>query len=203
MTNIALFDFDGTITQSDTFTPFIYTVVNPKRLRWGKLVLLPYILGYKLGLLSGSVIRSKIFKFGFQGADAALLRKAGLEYSQNDLPQVLRPNAMQQINWHLAQGDKIVVVSASMDVYLKPWCKLHGLDLICSEIEENHGMLTGMYKHQDCSGIIKKNRILEKYDLSDFEEVYVYGDTIEDREMLSLGSKRFYQWQEVGNDFFV
>lgn len=79
MPNIALFDFDGTITQSDTFTPFIYTVVDPKRLRWGKLVLLPYILGYKLGLLSGSVIRSKIFKVGFQGADAALLRKAGLE----------------------------------------------------------------------------------------------------------------------------
>lgn len=39
--------------------------------------------------------------------------------------------------------------------------------------------------------------------LSDFEEVYVYGDTIEDREMLSLGTKRFYQWQEVANDFFA
>lgn len=75
--------------------------------------------------------------------------------------------------------------------------------MICSEIEENHGILTGLYKHQDCSGIIKKNRILEKYDLSDFEEVYVYGDTIEDREMLSLGTKRFYQWQEVANDFFA
>ena len=203
MVNIAFFDFDGTITQSDTFTPFIYRTVDPKRLKWGKLMLLPYIVGYKLGFVSGSVISSKIFKFGFQEADAALLCKAGLEYSQNDLPQVLRPNAMQQINWHLAQGDKIVVVSASIDVYLKPWCKLHGLDLICSEIEENHGILTGLYKRQDCSGIIKKNRILEKYDLSDFEEVYVYDDTIEDREMLSLGTKRFYQWQEIGNEFFA
>ncbi|TEU24163.1 HAD-IB family phosphatase [Alkanindiges illinoisensis] len=203
MVNISFFDFDGTITQSDTFTPFIYRTVDPKRLKWGKLMLLPYIVGYKLGFISGSVIRSKIFKSGFQGANAALLRKAALEYSQNDLPQVIRPNAMQQIDWHLAQGDKVVVISASIDVYLKPWCKLHGLDLICNEIEENHGVLTGMYKHQDCSGIIKKNRILENYNLSDFEEVYVYGDTIEDREMLSLGTKRFYQWQEVANDFFA
>lgn len=104
MVNIAFFDFDGTITQNDAFTPFIYRTANPKRIKWGKLMLLPYIVGYKLEFISGSVIRSKIFKFGFQGVDAALLREAGLEYSQNDLPQVLRPNAMQQINWHLALG---------------------------------------------------------------------------------------------------
>lgn len=126
----------------------------------------------------------------------------GLEYSQNYLPKVIRPKAMQQINWHAAQGDKIVVVSASMDVYLQPWCRLHGLDLICSEIQENNGMLTGLYKHQDCSGIIKKHRILEHYKLYDFKKIYVYGDTIEDKEMLSLGTKRFYQWQEVDHTFF-
>lgn len=48
MPNIAFFDFDGTITQSDTFTPFIHMAVDPKRLKWGKLMLLPYIVGYKL-----------------------------------------------------------------------------------------------------------------------------------------------------------
>ncbi|RYY77889.1 MAG: HAD-IB family hydrolase [Moraxellaceae bacterium] len=202
MANIAFFDFDGTISQSDTFTPFIHRAVDPKRLKWGKLVLLPYIVGYKLGLLSGSVIRTKILKVGFKGSDAALLRTIGLEYSQNYLPQVIRPKAMQQINWHAAEGDKIVVVSASMDVYLKPWCDLYGLDLICSEIQENNGMLTGLYQRQDCSGSIKKNRILEYYNLSDFKEIYVYGDTLEDREMLSLGTKRFYQWQEIDHAFF-
>jgi hypothetical protein len=37
--NLALFDFDGTITSHDTFTPFIYYAVDPQRLAVGKVVL--------------------------------------------------------------------------------------------------------------------------------------------------------------------
>jgi phosphatidylglycerophosphatase C len=80
---------------------------------------------------------------------------------------------------------------------------LHGIELICSETEENNDVLTGFYKFKDYSGIIKKYRILGNNDLSDFEDVYVYGDTIEDKEMLSVGTKQFYQWREIGNKFFA
>lgn len=76
-------------------------------------------------------------------------------------------HAMQKLEWHLNRGDKVVLVSASMDVYLKPWCEKYGLDLICSEIEAENDVLTGFYKHQDCSGIVKKLRILKHYNLSD------------------------------------
>ena len=46
--NIAFFDFDGTITHEDTFTPFIYQSLDAKAIRRGKLRLLPYILAWKM-----------------------------------------------------------------------------------------------------------------------------------------------------------
>lgn len=195
MKNIAFFDFDGTITFTDSYTPFIFQTIPKSRLKMGKLYLTPYILGYKLKLIRGSVLRSKIFKLGFAGLNAAELKQKGLEYSQTYLPQIIRPHALDKIQWHLAQGDHVVVVSASMDVYLKPWCEQYGLHLLCSEIDEIDGKITGVYKYGDCSREVKKQRILDNYDLSHYNSIYVYGDTVEDQEMLSLATHGFYRWQ--------
>lgn len=197
MPDIAFFDFDGTITSDDTFSPFIFLAIPPKRLKRGKLTLAPLIIGYKLGLVSGRKLRTAIVSLGFKGCPADQIQQLGRQFSQDFIPNVIRPQAMQQIQWHLNRGDRVVVVSASMDVYLKPWCDLHNLDLICSEIEVKDRLMTGRYLNLDCSGKRKKQRILDRYSLADFNEIYTYGDTTEDRDMLSLGTHQYYQWQKI------
>lgn len=195
MADIAFFDFDGTITNADTFTKFVYFATDPTILKKGKFLLAPYIIGYKLKLVSGSTIRSKVFKLGFKGRLEQEIKKIGNEYSLNFIPTVLRTSTMERIQWHKNQKHKIVVVSASIDLYLKPWCDQHNLDLICSEAEILNGVLTGNYVNKDCSGLIKKNRILKNYNLANYNEIYVYGDTVEDMEMLFLGTQKIYRWK--------
>lgn len=58
--NLALFDFDGTITDRETMPDFMHMAVRPGRLLLGKIVLLPLIVGYKASLVSGSVVRAVI-----------------------------------------------------------------------------------------------------------------------------------------------
>jgi len=128
--NLALFDFDGTITSQDTFTPFIFHAVLPGRMAVGKVVLSPLILGYRLRLVSASRMRESIVRFGFRGRRAAEIEAAGLEYSRNRLGGVVRANALERIRWHQAHGDCVVVVSASLDVYLSDWCRDIGVELI-------------------------------------------------------------------------
>ncbi len=53
---------------------------------------------------------------------------------------------MQRIARHQARGDTVVVVSASLDVYLRPWCQQHNLELLCSEVEFQNGAATGKYQ---------------------------------------------------------
>ena len=181
--NIAFFDFDGTITHEDTFTPFIYQSLDAKAIRQGKLRLLPYILAWKMGWLSASAIRQKVFHYAFAGKSQPEILQRGNDHSQVFIPQTLRENAMQRRAWHQARGDTVVVVSASLDVYLRPWCQQHNLELLCSEVEFQNGAATA--------------RILANYSLADYEEIFAYGDTPEDFAMLALATTKIYRWDEA------
>jgi len=141
---------------------------------------------------SGSVAR-----VGFQGERADAVRALGRRYATEVLPRVLRQRALDRIDWHQRQGDAVVIVSASLDVYLDPWCEAIGVQRICTELEERNGRLTGRYRHGDCSGRTKVRRIREQHELSRYSVIYAYGDTSEDREMLELAHRKYYRWKEI------
>jgi HAD superfamily phosphoserine phosphatase-like hydrolase len=109
----------------------------------------------------------------------------------------VREKAIARIRWHQAQGDEVVVVSASLHVYLSDWCRQLGVELICTELEEQQGVLTGRYRNGDCCGHEKARRVQQRYDLREFASVYAYGDTKEDEAMLELASQRYYRWREL------
>jgi phosphatidylglycerophosphatase C len=167
--NLALFDFDGTVTSSDTWTPFMRFAVRPARLLAGQVLLTPVVVGYRLGV----------------------------EYATTVVPGTLRPSALERIEWHKSRGDDVVIVSASLDVYLGPWCAGRGMEYIWTTLEERGGRLTGRYVDGDCSGAEKARRILQRYQLIRYGHVYAYGDSAEDREMLELANKKYYRWREI------
>ena len=195
--NLALFDFDGTITKTDTFSGFLRFAVRRRRIVLGALPLSPLAIGYRLGLIAAHQARPIVSRVGLQGESADSLRQLGRQYAVGVLPSVIRKRALERIQWHQAQGDGVVVVSASLDAYLRPWCDSLGLEFICTELEEHGGRLTGRYRDGDCSGQEKARRILERYDLSRYAVIYAYGDTTEDRDMLALAHRKFYRWREI------
>ena len=197
--NLALFDFDGTITSSDTWTPFMRMAVRPARLRLGVVILSPVIVGYRLGMISSSRGRQATARVAFAGEPADAIREHGQRYASAVLPNTLQTRALERLEWHRSQGDQIVVVSASLDAYLVPWCAERRLELICTILEERAGRLTGRYVDGDCTGPEKVRRIRERYDLARYPVVYAYGDSGEDREMMALAHKKFYRWQEIGS----
>lgn len=197
--NLALFDFDGTITRTDTFSSFLRFAVRPRRKVVGGVLLIPVVAGYRLNIVSASRARPIVARAGFHGERAESIRALGRRYASEVIPGVTRRRAMDRIEWHQRQGDVVVVVSASLDVYLRPWCESVGVQLICTELEERGGRLTGRYRHGDCSGAEKLRRILEEHDPRRYPLIYAYGDTSEDREMLGLAQRKYYRWKEIGD----
>lgn len=195
--DLALFDFDGTITTTDTWTPFMELAVRPARMMVGRVVLSPIVIGYRLGVVSASTGRLIAARVGFGGEDAAKMRRLGLEYAADVLPGKVRPSALARIAWHQERGDQVAIVSASLDLYLVPWAASRGLDCICATLEERGGRLTGRYLGGDCSGREKVRRIRRRYDLGRYDTVYAYGDSGEDREMLELAHRKYYRWKEI------
>ena len=195
--DLALFDFDGTITNRETMPDFMRTAVRPSRLLLGKVLLLPLILGYKAKVVSGVVVRAAVCLFGFWRIPAHELEAHGLQFAEKFLPTTLRPEAMRRIAWHKSRGDTVVVVSGGLDVYLRPWCREHGIHLLCSSLELRDGKLTGRYFGRQCVKSEKARLVQEQFPPDDFSRVFAYGDTPEDRELLALAHEAYYRWKPL------
>ena len=128
---------------------------------------------------------------------AKKIQKNGVDFSKAIIPQFVRREAIERITWHKSEGYKVVVVSASLDIYLQGWCDQHKLDLISSKLEVKNNKITGKYLGSDCSGKEKVKKIKNKYNLDEYDCIYAYGDTSEDLEMLSIADKKFYCWKEM------
>jgi HAD superfamily hydrolase (TIGR01490 family) len=195
--NLALFDFDGTITFGDTWTPFMRMAVRPSRLLAGRIALaLPYI-AHKSGIVGVGRLREMAARIGFSGEKASEVRDLGRQYASQTLSRMVRPEASERLEWHVGRGDEIVVVSASLDVYLGPWCSERGLSYICTTLEERDGKLTGRCVNGDCDEDEKVRRIRARHRLTQYDAIYAYGDTPGDRPMLRIASKKFYRWKEI------
>ena len=83
----------------------------------------------------------------------------------------------------------VVLISASLDVYLKPWATQHGIDQVCATQLETRGpLLTGEIEGRNCRGREKVRRAKEVIGSRSFETISAYGDNDGDREMLDFAS---------------
>lgn len=195
--NLALFDFDGTITTEQMFVPFMEYVSPSWRMTTGRLLLFPLIALYRINLFSAAKLRCIVNFFIFFGRDTNEVFALGNQFANEVIPKYLRENALRRIRWHKSQGDDVVVVSASLNAYLVHWCKQHNIALICSELAVKNGRFSGLLVAGDCSSEEKKNKVLARYNLANYERIYAYGDTKEDDAMLSLACEKYMNWKKV------
>lgn len=193
--NLALFDFDGTLCSKDSFTGFIFYALSKRHIVKQGLKILPWIQAYYLNFYPAHAMRAKLFRSMFRDTPAIELQRLGEEYAQ-ELVSALSPEIFAQLQQHQLLGDQVVLVSASIDIYLAPLCKLLGIELICTETQIKNGMMTGYYSTPDCSSEQKKLRIREQYPLKHYQRIYAYGNSSEDLDMLSLATHPFM----VGED---
>ena len=114
-------------------------------------------------------------------------------FAEKELPGLIRPAALKEIDRLQALGFEIVVISASAENWIRKWSRALSLTLISTRLEVKNGLITGKIEGRNCHGEQKVARIREKWDLEEFEEIYVYGDSPGDKPMLALATKSFYK----------
>lgn len=188
---LALFDFDGTISFKDSFIGFLRFGAGQRFWLYFASIL-PQFLAYKCGILSQHKIKNITLSKVFKGLSKAEFNELCAEFSLT-LEDTLRKGALERLAWHKANNDKIVIVSASLEEYLRPWCDKMGFELIASRVQVRDGRMSGCLDGFNCNGDEKVRRIRQKYDLSAFERIFAYGDSKGDLAMLSLAHERFYK----------
>jgi len=191
---LAVFDFDGTITYFDSLLPFLRSISGPGKFA-GKLLLCgPAFLAFGCGLITPESAKVRVLK-RFLGAVAeAELASQAESYASGKLKRLVKAEAMDRIRWHQARGDRTVVLSASLQDYIRPWARSEGIsDVVCTRLRCADGRIMGDLDGPNCHGEEKVRRLKEAFgDLSQYE-IYAYGDSRSDRAVLCLAQHRFYR----------
>jgi phosphatidylglycerophosphatase C len=183
---VAAFDVDGTLTTGDRVTPFLWRVARWRLAR----TIARHPLGVAAALRRGDNDRLKAL------ATKAL---AGVSYEQvlgeaepfaREIPgSILRADTGARLRRHRELGHRVVLVSASYEVYLRPLGALLGVDgVIGTRLEvDASGRCTGRLDGLNCRGPEKLRRLrewLHEHSLVD-AELWAYGDSAGDAELLT------------------
>lgn len=193
MKKIAFFDFDGTITTKDTLLEFIKFSKGTLSFYIGFLLNSPYLIAFKLKLISNQVAKEKILTYFFHNTSLNQFEQYSQNFVKQKLPALLRPAAIAEIKTLLAANTEVVIVSASPENWIFPWSNSLGLTLIATKLLVKDGDLTGKIQGKNCHGQEKVNRIVNQYNLAEYNTISAYGDSSGDKPMLALAHNPHYK----------
>lgn len=182
---VAAFDFDGTLVPGDSLPRYLARLLGRRRFMSVLFTSWPRM---------ASAYRSA----GRDGAKAALLLRAVADVEVDRAVEVgesfarvlayeVRPNMAERIEWHREQGHGLVLVSASLGLYLIPFGKLFGFDeVIATALEVGpDGRLTGRLRGANVRAA-QKAVLLREHIGSGPVTLWAYGDSRGDTEMLAM-----------------
>ena len=181
---LALFDFDGTLTRSDTMFGFVRHVCGTPRFLAGLVWLAPMLVLHKLGAIDAASAKERLLVHFLGGRSEAELAEAGRSFA-DVVDAGLRDGALERVQWHQAEGHRVVVVSASLRLWLDAWCARHGLELLCTEPRWEGGAFAGLGS-ANCNGPEKVARVRALLDPDALRPIHAYGDSKGDTELLAL-----------------
>lgn len=190
---MAIFDFDGTITKIDSLPHFLWHFSSFKK-KVGSIILLPVLLLCVLKIISNAKVKEIIISYFLKGMYEKEFNNFCEKYGDSILPRIIRNEALKKIRWHKEMGHKLVIASASIENWIKPWALENGFDeVIATKLEIERGKITGKFSTPNCSGKEKVRRLLENYTNKDNYYFYAYGDSKKDNDLLSFADKPFYK----------
>ncbi|HEX2783872.1 MAG TPA: HAD-IB family hydrolase [Ilumatobacteraceae bacterium] len=184
---IAAFDVDGTLTTRDCVRPFLERAAGRRRL-------VTSLLRRPLATVVAAVRRDRdrfkeiIVGGSLRGKLISEVETIGEQFAQFVLVNWLRPDTVRRLRWHQQAGHRTVLVSASLAAYLRPLALRLGIDdVLCTDSTRSGERYGDRLVGLNCRADEKRRRLeqwMEERRWID-AEVWAYGDSIGDRELLA------------------
>lgn len=159
---VAVFDLDGTLTRSDTYLWFLIGALVRSPSRWIAAPALAWAVGMFAARRRDNAWLKAFFLRRIVGGQPALKVQA---WAQAHIERVLRadlmPGAQAEIARLRAAGVRLVLASASPDVYVTALAERLGFDdIICTRaVRGANGAWTGELDGGNCRGDEKRRRV--------------------------------------------
>jgi phosphatidylglycerophosphatase C len=190
---VAVFDLDGTITRHDTLLPFLLGFLWRHPLRLPRLLLaLPaaarFLIDRDHGRAKGALLHVTL-----GGVPRATLEAWADEFVQRLCARGLFPQALAAIAEHRARGDHLVLMSASVDLYVPRVANALGFDeaLCTAVLWQPTQRLDGRLAGDNCRGEQKRTRLAALIERERPRCVYAYGNSRADLPHLALAQHAY------------
>ncbi|HPF26669.1 MAG: HAD-IB family hydrolase [Steroidobacteraceae bacterium] len=184
---IALFDLDGTITYRDTLLPFVLGKLAQRPWQLLRLLgTLPAIVRYGVdrdrGALKGALLHATM-----RGQSRSAIEQWATEFAAKTVATQVMPGARAAIERHRAAGDRLILMSASVDLYVPRLGALLGFDaVICTQVRWFGDELDGRLASANCRGPEKVSQLQQLMSQHPGIPVTAYGNSISDVPHLQL-----------------
>jgi phosphatidylglycerophosphatase C len=195
---VAAFDLDGTLTRHDTLLPFLSATAGPVALAKGLIAVgipLTQAVLVDSNRRRGDM-KSLVLERVLGGSQLADLRVAGQRYAHKLLAGGLRDSTLALWREHVDAGHELVIVSASLELYVHPLAVLLGgtAGLGTRLQVRPDGSVSGEIDGENCRGPEKVRRLDEWLRESGSAdpgsvEVFAYGDSSGDDDLLARASR--------------
>lgn len=194
MDRIAAFDFDGTLTRKDTLIEFLRFAGGRARFYAVFARYSPLLILMRLGLYDHQKAKEKIFAHYFRGMPTERFDELCKQFFEQKGTSLVYQQAKEQIRKHRAQGDEVVIISASIENWVRHFADALGADrLLATQVETEQDKLTGRFLTANCYGKEKVQRLHAAYPDKDRYYLIAYGDSRGDKELLQLANESYYK----------
>lgn len=191
--NIHAFDFDGTLTRRDTLLEIMRFRLGLKRFLLLMLRYSPLLLMMKAGLYPGGKAKQKVFARCFGGMTEEAFNLLCQRFAEQKA-SLMRPKGVAKLRELTAEGDKVVVISASVVNWVEPFFRPIGHVIVIGTMAEvREGRLTGRFTTKNCRGKEKVNRLLQLYPERKQYRLTAYGDSSGDTQLLDFADEGHYK----------
>lgn len=190
---LAVFDLDGTVTRRDTLFPYIAGFLQRRPWRWAGLWrVVPTVLSFATGKADHGRLKSALIKSTLGGCRRAELSDWTERFVRELLEDGLFLEARNQIADHRRSGDRLVLMSASIDLYVPAVARALGFDeVICTGIRWDADRLQGDLTTPNRRGAEKARCLRQLRERFPQLPIVAYANAASDLEHLQLAQQGF------------
>ncbi len=187
------FDFDGTLTYKDTM--FLYLkFYNSMKFYVQFVKHIPLFVLLKLKLADAEKVKKSFISSILKGESRTKIEKKSQSFFEKYQDEIFRVNALEFINNIDRTQTESYIVSASLDIWVKPFAEKLKMKLLSTRAEFKNDIFTGNFIGKNCNGPEKVKRIIETVNERKFDKIIAFGDTSGDREMLSWADESHFEF---------
>lgn len=192
-TGVAAFDFDGTLTRTDSFVGFLRFVGGSTALAGAFGRIPARVVSARVGARRDEhwrdTMKAALVAHVLGGRSCEEVAEQARAYGAA-LAETVTPEMRAVLEHHRGEGHRLVVVSASLELYLEHVAERLGLDAVLGTqlVVDGAGWLTGELAGPNCRGPEKARRLaawMREHGLdSPAVPVWAYGDSAGDVHLL-------------------